>query len=147
MLAKMFHRYKVKSLLLNLIICLAGIPSVAQKVNKPDQYRAVHWTMEEGLDEDGLNLMLKDAKGFLWVGSLFGELSRFDGARFKRFMPDPKKPGAINAGGVMAFVEDSLHNIWIGTASGLSRFDMQTELFTNFNTAIDSTTGDRSLIP
>ncbi len=57
--------------------------------------------------------MLKDAKGFLWIGSPFGELTRFDGARFKTFMPDPKKPGAINAGGVTAFVEDSLHNIWM----------------------------------
>src|SRR5688572_26826056 len=129
MLAKMFDLCKIKLFLSTLIICLAGIASVAQKVNKPDQYRAVHWTMEEGLNEAGMNVMFKDAKGFLWIGSVGGELTRFDGARFKRFIPDPKKPGAINAGRITAFVEDSLHNIWMATESGLSRYDIQTDLF------------------
>ncbi len=142
MLAKMFDMCKIKLFLLNLIICLAGITSVAQKVNKPDQYRAVLWTSQEGLNTDDVNVMLKDAKGFLWIGSFAGELTRFDGARFKTFMPDPKKPGAINAGGVTAFVEDSLHNIWMATESGLSRYDIQTDLFTNFLGEIDSTTSD-----
>jgi hypothetical protein len=66
---------------------------------------------------------------------------------FKTFIPDAKKQGAINAGPVRTFVEDSLHNIWMATATGLSRYDMQTELFTNFPAIIDSTTNDRSLIP
>jgi signal transduction histidine kinase/ligand-binding sensor domain-containing protein len=147
MLAKMFHRYKLESLLLNLIICLASIPSVAQKVNKPDQYRPVLWTSQDGLNTDYLNVMLKDAKGFLWIGSFTDELTRFDGARFKTFMPDPKKSGAINAGGVTAFAEDSLHNIWMATGRGVSRYDIQTDLFTNFPGEIDSTTSDASMIP
>jgi signal transduction histidine kinase len=147
MLAKMFDLCKIKLFLLNLIICLAGVTSFAQKVNKPDQYRAVLWTSEEGLNTDYLNVMLKDAKGFLWIGSFGGELTRFDGARFKTFMPDPKRPGAINAGGASAFVEDSLHNIWIATERGVSRYDIQTDLFTNFLTEIDSTTRDGSMIP
>jgi ligand-binding sensor domain-containing protein len=29
-------------------------------------------------------------------------------------------------------VEDSLHNIWIGTNTGLSRYNIRTEDFTNF---------------
>ncbi len=99
MFAKMFNMCKIKSLLLyrnNPV--LAGITSFAQKVNKPDQYRAIHWTMEEGLNNNIMNVMLKDAKGFLWIGIASGELTRFDGARFKTFIPDPKKQGAINAG-------------------------------------------------
>jgi ligand-binding sensor domain-containing protein len=147
MLAKMFDLCKIKLFLLNLIICLAGVTCFAQKVNKPDQYRAVLWTSQDGLNTDYLNVMLKDAKGFLWIGSTVGELTRFDGARFKRFIPNPKKPGAINASGVTAFVEDSLHNIWIATQRGLSRYDIQTDLFTNFLAEIDSTTRDGPMIP
>src|SRR6188474_219644 len=145
MFAKMFNMCKIKSLLLTLIIHLAGITSFAQEVDKPDQYRAIHWTMEEGLNNNVMNVMFKDAKGFLWIGNVNGELTRFDGARFKTFIPDAKKQGAINAGPVRTFVEDSLHNIWMATATGLSRYDMQTELFTNFPAIIDSTTNDRSL--
>ena len=147
MLAKMFDLYKIKLFLLNLIICLAGITSFAQKINKPDQYRPVLWTSQDGLNTDYFNVMLKDAKGFLWIGSFFGELTRFDGARFKTFMPDPKRPGAINAYGATAFVEDSLHNIWIATERGVSRYDIQTDLFTNFLPETDSTTSDGSMIP
>ena len=147
MLAKMFDLCKIKLFLLNLIICLAGITSFAQKINKPDQYRPVLWTSQDGLNTDYFNVMLKDAKGFLWIGSFFGELTRFDGARFKTFMPDPKRPGAINAYGATAFVEDSLHNIWIATERGVSRYDIQTDLFTNFLPETDSTTSDGSMIP
>jgi signal transduction histidine kinase/ligand-binding sensor domain-containing protein len=147
MLAKRFDMFKIRSLLLNLIICLAGVTCFAQKVNKPDRYRAVLWTSQDGLNTDYFNVMLKDEKGFLWIGSFFGELTRFDGARFKTFMPDPKKPGAINAGGITALAEDSLHNIWMATERGVSRYDIQTDLFTNFLTEIDSTTSDGSIIP
>ncbi|HMG90320.1 MAG TPA: hypothetical protein VK589_09670, partial [Chryseolinea sp.] len=147
MLAMMFDLCKIKLFLLSLLICLAGITAVAQKVNKPDQYRAVLWTTQEGLNTDYLNVMLKDAKGFLWIGSFTDELARFDGARFKTFLPELKKSGAINAGGVSAFAEDSLHNIWMATERGVSRYDIQTDLFTNFPGEIDSTTSDASMIP
>ncbi|HMG90319.1 MAG TPA: ATP-binding protein [Chryseolinea sp.] len=132
---------------LSFVAFLAGISSFAQKANKQDQYRAVHWTTEEGLNNNFMNVMLKDSKGFLWIGNLTGELIRFDGARFKTFIPDTKKQGAINAGQVTWLVEDSLNNIWVSTARGLSRFDMQTEVFKNFTATIDSTAGDQSLIP
>ncbi|HZI53765.1 MAG TPA: hypothetical protein VFD56_08685, partial [Chitinophagaceae bacterium] len=55
-----------------LIACLAVKHCFSQqtkKENKPDQYRAVHWTKEDGLSADGMNAMIKDVKGFLWIGS------------------------------------------------------------------------------
>ena len=138
---------KVNSIFLSVLTSLAVVTSVAQTVDKPEQYRAIHWTVEEGLSNNFMNVMLKDSKGFLWIGNLTGELCRFDGARFKTFIPDSKKPGAINAGQVTWLVEDSLNNIWMATARGLSRFDMQTEAFKNFTATIDSTASDQSLIP
>ncbi|MFI5131691.1 MAG: histidine kinase [Chitinophagales bacterium] len=114
---------------------------------KADQYRAVHWSVENGLPSDANNVMIKDVKGFLWIGSAEGELCRFDGASFKKYIPDPRKPGAINSGSIPALKEDSLHNIWIGTAKGLSRYDINADTFTNFVTAADPLNPNRSIVP
>ena len=82
--------------------------------------------------------MFKDAKGFLWVGSNGGGPCRFDGAVFKRYIPDQTKKGAINSGDIYTFKEDSLHNIWMGTGMGISRYDMKADTFTNFSSFLDS---------
>ena len=37
----------------------------------------------------------------------------------------------------MALKEDSLHNIWIGTEKGLSRYDIKSDTFTNFPGTVD----------
>ena len=125
--------------------CLSGMDSIAQQRQneiKRDQYEAVNWKVEDGLPFDWSNVIFKDANGFLWVGSGGGieetDLCRFDGAVFKKYIPDPKKSGAINSGSIISFKEDSLHNIWIGTSKGLSRYDIKADTFTNFTPFIDS---------
>jgi ligand-binding sensor domain-containing protein len=99
--------------------------------NAKDTYRAVHWGLEDGLSEAEVYHMIKDVKGFLWVGSLNG-LNRFDGSRFKIFFHDPDNPSTISGNVIYGLIEDSLHNIWIGTDKGLSRYDIRADTFTNF---------------
>src|SRR4030095_4739704 len=60
---------------------------------------------------------------------------------------DKNKKGAINSEGIMGFVEDSLHNIWIGTKYELSRYDIRADTFTNFVKIIDSIHTKRSAVP
>ncbi|MES1219302.1 MAG: hypothetical protein ABUT20_27600 [Bacteroidota bacterium] len=118
------------------IVCLAQQVSVK---HIDDQYRAVHWTADEGLVRERWHTaILKDANGFLWVGSSHGELSRFDGNSFQQYLPDTTKRGCIRNNNCLAFTEDSLHNIWIGTARGLSRYDIIADTFTNFKTQPDA---------
>ena len=80
--------------------------------------------------------MLKDANGFLWIGSAAGgaQLCRFDGTYFKSYHADKDKVGFINSDVIYSFQEDSLNNIWMGTGRGLSRFDSKADLFTNLFT-------------
>ena len=115
---------------------LVCITSFAQpKINfKPDQYRAINWTVDDSLPSNQSNTMYKDANGFLWIGSGAGNahLCRFDGTYFKPYYSDNENRGAINSGTIYSFEEDSLHNIWIGTNSGLSRYDSRADTFTNF---------------
>jgi signal transduction histidine kinase/ligand-binding sensor domain-containing protein len=134
------------------ISCLAVIDSVAQQRKmeiKPDQYRAVNWTVQDGLSAYNMHAMIKDSKGFLWIGSTSqgGELCRFDGARFKKYFPDPQKSGTINSDYIQSFEEDSLHNIWIGTGKGISRYDIKADSFTNFLPLIDTGSSLKTVVP
>ena len=95
-----------------------------------DKYRLVHWGVDDGL-RGAHNAMLKDVNGFLWIGSTNG-LNRFDGSNFKNYIPDKNKPGSIIDGGITNLIEDSLHNIWVGTRIGLSRYDIKADTFSNF---------------
>src|SRR6187401_2669419 len=106
-----------------LLVCLTPCIFFAQQTKKnssDDHYRIFHWNAKDGLPSDIHNVMIKDERGFLWIGSAEGELSRFDGTRFKKYIPGPDKRGGINSGSIFALKEDSLRNIWIGTAIGLS---------------------------
>ncbi|MDQ6764104.1 MAG: histidine kinase, partial [Bacteroidota bacterium] len=76
-----------------------------------------------------------------------GELSRFDGSSFKHYYPDKNKAGYLRNDHCVAMVEDSLHNLWIGTFSGLSRYDIKAGTFTNFPIHINSITSDESVVP
>ena len=103
-----------------------------------DQFRAVAWTKEDGLSSDDLNSMIKDVKGFLWIGSRNGGLCRFDGATFKKYRPDKNNRNTINSDKVNSFIEDSLNNIWIGTDKGISRYDSRADTFTNYSPLANS---------
>ena len=133
----------IRKMLLFITFCFAAATSVAQQiktVNAPVSYRAINWTVEDGLSAYDRHAMIKDSKGFLWIGSsnTGGELCRFDGATFKKYIPDPQKSGAINSDYIQSFEEDSLHNIWIGTGKGISRYDSKADTFTNFLPLIDT---------
>lgn len=116
-------------------------------INAQDKYRAIHWTVKDGLSEDIANVLIKDTKGFIWVGAGAGELCRFDGFLFKKYAPDLQTPGAIHFNKITSFVEDSLKNIWIGSSNGLARYDMRADTFSNFVAPADSVNSDRSIIP
>lgn len=112
----------------------------------PDQYRAIHWTENEGLSLGKKNIMLKDVNGFLWIVSPVG-LNRFDGSTFKVYYPDKNTPGTIGGAYTFSLVEDSLHNIWIGTNKGVSRYDINADTFQNFSPRIVSVTSAATVIP
>ena len=122
-----------------LFVFLNAFPphSFSQKIriqNTDNKYRAIHWTVQEGLSQ-GRNMdMIKDANGFLWISSSRG-LNRFDGSNFRKYFADKaKKNNTIAGDDIVGLIEDSLHNIWIGTDQGLSRYDIKADTFRNFFT-------------
>ena len=126
----------IKKILLFVSLVFVGCFAISQQT-KPDQYRAVQWTMADGLSKDEMNTIIKDSKGFMWVGSANGGFCRFDGATFKKYPPEENNRNTINSDKIFSFTEDSLNNIWIRTDKGLSRYDIKADTFTN--SLIDST--------
>jgi signal transduction histidine kinase/DNA-binding response OmpR family regulator/ligand-binding sensor domain-containing protein/HPt (histidine-containing phosphotransfer) domain-containing protein len=71
----------------------------------------------------------QDRDGFLWFGSFFNGLVRYDGTNVKLFK---EGPGSISSDFVTQIFEDRNGIIWAGTNSGLNRYDKQTNSFKHF---------------
>ena len=132
------------------MVCLNGDRLFAQQANHtmpPNQYRAVQWTMKDRLSAQAIHTMIKDAKGFIWIGSHAGGFCRFDGAKFKKYLPERNNRNTINSDQIISFTEDSLNNIWITTEKGISRYDFRADTFTNFSPFNNSETANVLLNP
>ncbi|HEY4323372.1 MAG TPA: ATP-binding protein [Mucilaginibacter sp.] len=117
-----------------LLFCFISIFAYAQEAKKSpveDNYRAIHWTIYDGLSQGENYYILKDADGFFWIGTKHG-LNRFDGNLFKIYYHDPHNSHTMAGSLINGLAEDSLHNIWIGSDGGLSRYDMKADTFSNF---------------
>jgi signal transduction histidine kinase/ligand-binding sensor domain-containing protein/DNA-binding response OmpR family regulator len=89
-------------------------------------------TTENGLPQEHVFAVLEDKKGFLWFGMESG-LTRYDGYAFKTYTHDPEDSTSISSNIIRVIFQDSSGYLWIGTdGGGLSRYNPQTERFTNF---------------
>jgi signal transduction histidine kinase/ligand-binding sensor domain-containing protein len=70
----------------------------------------------EGLAEETVTALLKDSRGYLWVGSLNG-LSRYDGERFRVYGVEDGLPKAR----IFALAESADGAVWAATSGGLAR--------------------------
>ena len=73
--------------------------------------------------------IMQDRDGFLWFGSFFNGLVRFDGSSVKLFKEGPE---SISSDFVTQIFEDSEGIIWAGTNSGLNRYDKETNSFKHY---------------
>ncbi len=71
------------------------------------------WDVNEGLPQSSVTAVTQTRDGYLWVGTVFNGLARFDGTRFTRFN-EANTPG-LASGRIVRLFEDSSANLWIGT--------------------------------
>jgi signal transduction histidine kinase/ligand-binding sensor domain-containing protein len=110
--------------LLFISILLASLPSLAQ-----ENFRAVHWGVAENMSVYPAYGMIKDVNGFMWIGTREGGLVRFDGSLFKIYRHENNTSNSILGNNIWGLIEDSLHNIWIGTENGLCLYDIEADSF------------------
>ncbi len=127
--------------LLFIFISLASLPSVAQ-----ENFRAKHWGTEEKMPAGWVIHMIKDVNGFMWIGTGGLGLFRFDGSLFKNYGHEINKKDTISGDDIRGLVEDSLHNIWIGTDFGLNFYDIYADTFRTVAITTNNPSG-RAIVP
>ncbi len=94
------------------------------------EYSFRHLNSEHGLSSNEINVIFKDAKGFIWIGTNDG-LNRYDGINNKIFKHNPNDPASVSDNSIQAIIEETNGNLLIGTATGgLNRFNYPLEKFT-----------------
>jgi len=88
-----------------------------------------HFNVDQGLPQTTATVMAEDGDGFLWVGTQ-GGLARWDGYRFRNYLPDPKNPGALTDNFINALHADPSGRLWVGMSTGgLARYDRDNDRF------------------
>jgi ligand-binding sensor domain-containing protein/serine phosphatase RsbU (regulator of sigma subunit) len=77
------------------------------------------FSTDDGLPQSQVFSILQDSRGYLWVGTNGGGLSRFDGMNFITFT---KKDG-LAGNTIRCLLEDKKNNLWIATENGLTFYD------------------------
>jgi len=117
----------MKSKFLIVFILLISLPQVMGQNIKFE-----HYNESNGLSYNSVRHIVQDKNGFMWFGTFFG-LNRFDGYQFKPFMSSELGLNKIYNDDITVLELDGATNeLWIGTRKGLTRFKMNTNVFTTF---------------
>jgi len=104
----------------------------------PDLDRFDRFYIDPSKPENPLNniiTIIEDRNGFLWTGSWYGGLSRFDktkGQFIKSYRYKPNDTNSISSNTVNVIYERQDGRFWVGTSNGISLFDPETEKFKHF---------------
>tara|TARA_R110002049_G_scaffold302258_1_gene494976 strand:- start:34117 stop:38082 length:3966 start_codon:yes stop_codon:yes gene_type:complete len=107
-----------------LIICLLYLFGTV--LNAQD-YSFKHLQVEDGLSHNSVLCMLQDKRGFFWFGTKDG-LNRYDGYSFKIYQHNPNDVLSIGSNFIRCLAEAG-DILWVGTDTGLFRYDEKTESF------------------
>ena len=97
-----------------LTICLS-LSSVihADEDDSVGQYYVVKvWGADDGLAESSVTDVAQTPEGYLWVGTVFGSVLRFDGVRFVRYN-SANTPEFLQKWGTPQLMVDHEGTLWI----------------------------------
>ncbi|MEM7106869.1 MAG: two-component regulator propeller domain-containing protein [Bacteroidota bacterium] len=83
------------------------------------RYNFINYTITDGLPHEKVTDLVEDTFGNLWIATLGGGLSRFNGIEFENYT---ERDGLSN-NIVRQVTVDSQGNVWAATSNGISVFD------------------------
>ncbi|POY37468.1 hybrid sensor histidine kinase/response regulator [Solitalea longa] len=107
-----------------LLTLLAKTVALAQD----GQYQFLHLDIHKGLSHNEVNCIFKDAKGFMWFGTMSG-LNRYDGYKFKVFKHNLNDTTSLNDDYISNIFEGPGNKLWVQTRTGFNIYDPLTETF------------------
>ena len=113
-------------LFLNILIAVI-IFSTTEKTLSQNSYKRV-FTVQDGLAQSQVFSLCQDKKGNIWVGTVGGGISIYNGVGFKNISKDEGLAGNT----VYSIIQDKAGNIWAGTDKGLSK--ISGKIITNYST-------------
>lgn len=102
-----------------------------------EQFRFIHYEIEDGLSSNTVRAILQDSRGFMWFGTENG-LSRFDGHIFKSFLNNPNDSTSLGNNYIYALYEDKQGILWIGSDNGIYLYNPEKEKFSFFSVQTDN---------
>ncbi|UFH53919.1 histidine kinase [Spirosoma sp. KNUC1025] len=108
-----------------LLPALLLITHVAVWAQSPLRLSFHHLTREEGLSNNNVISMLRDSRGFLWLGT-FNGLNRFDGIECRVYKPTNSGIKGVHIANI---IEDKTGDLWVGTDEGLFTYNRATDSF------------------
>ena len=89
---------------------------------------------ESRLSENSILSIYEDRSGVLWIGTGGGGLNKFnkETEKFFHYKNIPNNPNSLINNSVRTINEDDSGMLWIGTDRGLSKFDKEKGIFTNY---------------
>jgi signal transduction histidine kinase/sugar lactone lactonase YvrE len=122
------------ALICALALALAGTARGEMSADQP--YVIKVWGADDGLTERSVTDVTQTPEGYLWLGTLFGSVLRFDGARFVSFS-SANTPEFSLKWGVPRLMVDTQGTLWISTYDGgMTTWDQHgfRSVFTSTNT-------------
>ncbi|MBK7666657.1 MAG: SpoIIE family protein phosphatase [Sphingobacteriaceae bacterium] len=101
---------------INSVVCVQSIPvpATAPRFKDAAISNIQYLDVEQGLSSSFIRSLLFDKWGNLWMGTVGGGASRYDGSSFTNFT---EKNGLSN-NTVLCMIQDKLGRIWFGTEGG-----------------------------
>ncbi len=100
-------------------LLLAGTGWALDPARTLDQYRATHWSRQNGLPVNSVNAIAQTQDGYVWLGTQQG-LIRFDGIEFTPF-PVPRTPSFVSQN-ISTLSASRNGGLWFGLREGAVGF-------------------------
>ena len=116
-----------KHLLLYLIIYsfFLRAESILAQEHFADRYNVTYITMNDGLPHNFIDDIYKDSRGFLWISTAGGGVSRYDGYEFVHY--NANTPHCkLKSNFIRNVCEDDFQRLWLVSEGGTDLIDLQT---------------------
>jgi ligand-binding sensor domain-containing protein len=117
----------------SILVLILGLSSAAT-LRADSEARAVrfqHLGVEEGLSNSRIHALLRDSRGFLWVGTEDG-LNRYDGSSMVVHRARLDDAHSLASSSVRALFEDDRKRLWVGAGGTLHLYDRGADRFERF---------------